>query len=157
MTIRLLEPYGKRPLRFLELWSCEGHRLKVYAILYRCDRPHPDLLAAAKRVAARHLRDHPLAGRAHGVGILGVHDGRGENFVFLDRWADENELHHTVFVSPKDRPADLVPASPAHASVCVWDLEVQHFERDAWVECVLANPAGPDLEAYLARRLDGIA
>jgi hypothetical protein len=36
------------------------------------------------------------------LGFLGVHDGRTSNFVFLDYWAEENELHHHVFVSPAD-------------------------------------------------------
>ena len=33
----------------------------------------------------------------------------------------------------------------------------QYFERQAWIECVLTNPNGPDLEAYLARRFEGEA
>ena len=36
-------------------------------------------------------------------------------------------------------------------------IESQSFERSAWVECVLTNPKGPDLEAYLARRFSGEA
>jgi hypothetical protein len=44
---------------------------------------------------------------------------------------------------------------PAGPSVCVWDLFLQGFERDAWVEEVLANPRGPDIESYLDRRFDG--
>ena len=38
---------------------------------------------------------------------------------------------------------------------CVWDLAVIGFEREAWLEAVLSNPRGPDVEAYLARRLSG--
>ena len=33
---------------------------------------------------------------------------------------------------------------------CVWELAVVDFERRAWIEDVLANPDGPDLERYLA-------
>ncbi len=40
------------------------------------------------------------------------------------------------------------------ASICVWDLQVMAFERDAYVETVLSAPADPDVEAYLARHLD---
>jgi hypothetical protein len=36
----------------------------------------------------------------------------------------------------------------------VWDLAVIAFERDAWLDAVLRNPAGPDVERYLATRLD---
>jgi hypothetical protein len=35
----------------------------------------------------------------------------------------------------------------------VWDLRVICFERQAWLDAVLANLAGPDLEADLTCRL----
>jgi hypothetical protein len=31
---------------------------------------------------------------------------------------------------------------------CVWEMGVQARERQAWNERVLADPAGPDLDAY---------
>ena len=37
---------------------------------------------------------------------------------------------------------------------CVWELAIVDFERRAWIEDVLLNPPGPDLERYLERRLD---
>ena len=154
MNVELREPYGRRPLRFLELWTVEDWRLKVIGIAYGHETPAPGLVEAAKRVAADHLRTHPTRHAHYGVGFLGIHDGRGENQVFLDRWINENELIHTYWVSPKHEPARLiVPDMSDHNSVCVWDLAVQCFEREAWVECVLANPRGPDVEAYLARRI----
>jgi hypothetical protein len=33
----------------------------------------------------------------------------------------------------------------------VWELGAIDFERRAWLEDVLANPEGPDVERYLAR------
>lgn len=153
----LQEPYEARPFRFLELWSVDSWQIKVYGITCRGEVPDEDLVAAAKRAAISLLAERPLSGRGYGVGFLGVHQGRGENFVFLDRWADENELHHQLVVSASTSPERLVPASPEHSSVCVWDLHLQNFERQAWLDCVLANPAGPDLAAYLARRLRGEA
>lgn len=156
-NFRLQEPYEARPFRFLELWSADGWQIKVYGITYRGKAPGEDLVTAAKAAALLLLTERPLSSRGHGVGFLGVHQGRDENFVFLDRWADENELHHQVVVSPAGSPEDLVPASSDHPSVCVWNLHLQDFERQAWLECVLANPAGPDLAAYLERRLTRIA
>jgi hypothetical protein len=32
----------------------------------------------------------------------------------------------------------------------VWDLSVVAHERDAWIRHVLASPATPNLDAYLA-------
>jgi hypothetical protein len=149
--IELSENYARRPIRFLELWEAEGWRIKVYGISYNRDLPRPELVTAARQTAALHLendRNH------YKVGFLGVHDGRGANFVFFDFWADENELHHHVYISPADDPEDLHPAGPDDPSVCVWDLQVQSFERQAWIENVLANPYGPDIEQYLECKLN---
>jgi hypothetical protein len=90
----------------------------------------------------------------YSVGFLGVHDGRTSNFVFVDWWADENELHHHVFISPTNEPAKLVDMTATGPAACVWDLRVIGFERDAWVETVLRNPAGANINAYLDRRLN---
>jgi hypothetical protein len=154
MKIELREPYQPRPLRFLELWQVDDWRLKVIGIAYGRATPDVRLVDAAKRTAAEYLRTHPTRHAHYGVGFLGVHDGRGENQVFLDRWINENELMHAYWVSPKHDPERLlVPDVTDHNSVCVWDLAVQCFEREAWLECVLANPRGPDLDAYLTRRI----
>ena len=151
--LELSEPYEARPIRFLEEWRESGWRLKVYGIAYRRPAPRPELVAAAKRVAAAQLPRPPHAGGRYGVGFLGVHDGRGANFVFVDWWADENELHHHVYASVPDRPADLRYLTPTGVIVCVWDLRVLCYERQAWMDKVLTNADGPDLEAYMGCRL----
>jgi hypothetical protein len=151
--LKLQEPYQTRPIRFLELWQESGWRLKVYGIAYRRSQPRPELIDAAKRVTRLHLSGATMTRQHYGVGFLGVHDGRGANFVFLDFWADENELHHHVYVSPADQPDRLECVTPTGLAACVWDLRVICFERQAWVDAVLANPTGPDVDKYLACRL----
>ena len=153
MNVELREAYQCRPLRFLELWTLDDWRLKIIGIAYGRETPETALIGGAKRVATDYLRTNRTRHTPHGVGFLGVHDGRGENQVFLDRWVNENELLHAAWVSPKHDPGRLLVPGADHNSVCVWDLAVQCFERQAWVECVLENPRGPDLEAYLARRI----
>jgi hypothetical protein len=152
--IKLLEPYQPRPIRFLELWQEAVWRIKVYGISYRRATPRDELVVAAKAIARPHLRRAEEERGGYGVGFLGVHDGRGANFVFTDYWANENELHHHVYVSPSDNPTLLEYATPSGLTACVWDLRVMCFERQAWLETVLANPAGPDLDAYLACQLN---
>jgi hypothetical protein len=88
------------------------------------------------------------------MGFLGVLDGRGENFVFIDYWADDNELHHHVYVSPSDKPELLEYVTPTGLIACIWDLRVMWFERQPWVKTVLANPSGSDLERYLSWQLN---
>jgi hypothetical protein len=148
--------YEPRPIRFLELWKVHEWRFKVYGISYERDCPRPELVEAAKETASRLLREKPTQLLHYGVGFLGIHDGRGENQVFLDFWVNENELVHRYWISKPETPKDLRDAPEDHNSVCVWDLMVQCFERQAWVDCVLANPRGPDLNLYLDRRLDAV-
>lgn len=143
----------RRPVRFMELWDVAGWRIKVYCIAHGQPTPGSQLLNAGRSVAEGLLRGRSTANTHYGVGFLGIHDGRGENQVFLDRWVNENELLHDFWVSPKSDPASLTRPGNDHNSVCVWDLAVQCFEREAWLATVLRNPAGPDLEAYLASRL----
>jgi hypothetical protein len=88
------------------------------------------------------------------LGFLGVHDGRTSKFVFLDFWADENELHHHVFVSPSAHPDQFTYVTPTGLSACVWDLRLPAFERDAWVAHVLQRSASPDFDGYLSATLN---
>jgi hypothetical protein len=90
----------------------------------------------------------------YGVGFLGIHDGRGGNFVFADWWEQENELHHHVFFSTSDEPAELRRWAPDDPIACVWDLSVVAHERAAWIRHVLAAEE-PDLDGYLADVLSG--
>jgi hypothetical protein len=153
VSIILQEPHQTRPIRFLDLWQEGDWRIKVYGIAYRRPLPPPELIDAAQRIT--HSRLLSVHGQPHyHVGFLGIHDGRGANFVFVDYWADENELHHHVYVSPTDKPEALEYVTPTGLVACVWDLRVMWFERQAWVETVLANPSGPDIEQYLLRRLN---
>ncbi|HYO64360.1 MAG TPA: hypothetical protein VER08_12065 [Pyrinomonadaceae bacterium] len=150
----LTEPYRERPIRFLEEWRHEGWRMKVYGIAYGRERPRAELVETAKRLARVHLPRPADSGGRYGVGFVGAHDGRSANFVFIDWWADENELHHHVYAAQGDELESLRYVTPTGLSACVWDLRVQAHEREAWLEEVLRNPRGPDLEAYLARRLN---
>ncbi|HJR07547.1 MAG TPA: hypothetical protein VJ842_09835 [Pyrinomonadaceae bacterium] len=149
----LQEPYEARPIRFLEEWHDAGWRLKVYGISYRRASPRAELVETAKRLA-RECLPEARAGGNYGVGYVGAHDGRAANFIFVDWWADENELHHHVFAAPSHELNDLPEITATGLSVCVWDLRVQCFEREAWLEAVLQNPCESSLEDYLRRQLN---
>jgi hypothetical protein len=150
----LQEPYTPRPIRFLELWQPSGWRLKVYGIAYQQPLPRAEVIAGAQHLVNAQLATLSAGKRHYGVGFMGIHDGRGAIFLFLDFWADENELHHHVFVAPKDQPDRHEYATPSGLAACVWDLRVLCFEREAWLNTMLANPNGPNLNAYLVQRLN---
>lgn len=140
--------YEPRPVRPLGLLRVEGWCLKLYGVAYRTPTPRSELVLAAKSLAPALLPGG--GGATYGVGFMGIHDGRNSCFVFVDWWQDEDELHHHLFVSSTQDPGDLLDRTGSGLIACVWDLAVLSFERQAWVDTVLANPNGPDLGAYLA-------
>jgi hypothetical protein len=152
--VELHEPYASRPVRPLPDFEHAGWRAKVYGIAYDRAAPRPELVDAACRVAREALPAPAVTEGRYGLAFIGVHDGRGHCFVFVDWWADENELHHHVFVSAAAAPAQLEERTATGLAACVWDLAVISHERDVWVETMLANPSGPDPDAYFDRRLN---
>lgn len=150
--LKLKNSYRPRPVRFLELLELGPWRIKLYGLNAEHKRLLPELVKAAKELARKVLPSGGEANDAYGVGFAGVHCGIDSNFIFFDWWANENELHHHVFTSSMERPLDIRPA-PDGVTACVYDLQVMWFERNAWVEKVLSNPEGPDVEAYLKKIL----
>lgn len=138
----------------MELWHHAGWRFKVYGIASRRPLPRDELVKAAKAVAAERLANVPESMKHYSVGFLGVHDGQTANFVFVDWWADENELHHHVYTSPCDEPARMTYATPTGLVACVWDLRLIAFEREAWLDTILKPSGVADLDAYLGKRLN---
>jgi hypothetical protein len=153
--IALPEPYAARTIRFLDVWEDAGWRLKRYGIAYAEGGPAPALVDVAQSLARRCLPRPAVGEGRYGVGFMGVHEGRGANLVFVDWWADGNELHHHVFTASGDAPLDFSDVTGSGLAACVWDLAVIGFERDAWVATVMIDPDESGLEAYLACRFEG--
>ena len=151
----IMEPYAARSFRFIELMTLDGWRMKLYGIAWRGELPQSQLIEAAKRIAADVLLKESAGN--YKVGFIGVHEGRGASFVFVDFWGNENELFHRVFLSRGNDVAALTPATAADSSVCVWDLRLQNFEREAWIKHVLSKPDAPDFDGYLTERLNELA
>lgn len=151
-----ISAYSPRRVRCIDHWTIDTWRFKIYGISYNRPEPRAELVCASREMVEARLREHPTRLTHYNVGFIGIHDGRGENQTFLDFWVNENELVHWYVVSPTDNPTALAEPPIDHNSVCVWDLMVQCFERQAWIDCVLSNPKGPDVDSYLARRLDAV-
>jgi hypothetical protein len=154
-VIRIAEGYAGRPVTSLGTLDYAGWQLKLVGISYLDAEPRPALVDAAATAARAVLPMPAVTPDRYGLGFVGIHDGRGACFVFVDWWEAENELHHRTFTAPHDAPDRLVEVTGSGFAACAWDLAVISFERDAWVRTILANPTGPDPEAYLASRLIG--
>lgn len=147
-----MQPYEPRSFRFIELMSIGDWRIKLYGIAWEGELPRPELLEAAKRIAAETLAKETA--NNYKVGFVGAHDGRNACFVFVDFWGNENELFHRVFLSRSNDPRALIPAQDSDSSVCVWDLRLQSFECEAWIKHILGKANAPDFDAYLGERLN---
>ncbi|MEV0287726.1 MULTISPECIES: hypothetical protein [unclassified Kribbella] len=140
-------PHQPRTISYLGLRELDGWRVKYYGIA-KSGRPDAALVAAAER-AVKQLPTFLDDDEPHGVGFVIVHEAGRRSYVLIDWWAAQNEIHQRMLSAPGDEPDQLAPHSSA-AIGCVWELAVTDFERRAWLQHVLANPGGPDLDAYLA-------
>tara|TARA_Y100001951_G_scaffold43867_1_gene34773 strand:+ start:18404 stop:18868 length:465 start_codon:yes stop_codon:yes gene_type:complete len=146
-------PYAPRRCQFLDIWELGDWQLKVYGIVYDDAPLSPELVAAARQLAEERLALSAEQTGHYKVGFVGIHQGKTSHFVFVDWWADSNELHHHVYVAPLDAPTAFSYTSPSGLIACVWDLELMAFERKAWVHTAM-SPQG-DIAAYLNRHFNG--
>lgn len=146
--------YRPRTYSFLDQWEFPGWRMKVCGIAHERERPSQRLVRAARRIAEEELRHTPAWINHYGVGFIVVHQGRTGNFVLVDYWADENELHNHVYASTGEDYESFEYLTPLGVAACAWDLKAIWHEREAWRQCVL-EPATPDFDAYLRKRLIG--
>lgn len=130
-----------------------GWRLKAYSIAHGTEQASHALIEAARDLTRERLPSG-IGSSNYGVGFVGIHQGRTSNFVFVDWWAEENELHHHVYVSAKTRPEAFECKTGTGLAACVWDLALMAFEREAWVETVLKPGGALNLEGYLSRRMN---
>ena len=80
-----------------------------------------------------------------------AHDAASVCFGLIYWWQSADELHQRVFTSsPLADPGNFQRLENPGAG-CVWELGIIDFERRAWIEDVLANPAGRTLSRYLSR------
>lgn len=147
------EAYRDRAIAFLGVRDLAGWRLKLYSIRYGED-PLPERVyeeGIARAVEA--LPSPPVTPERPGVGFLILHRGRSVHYLVLNWWDRENELFNRVLMRGF-ADGDAWAWGRGGETACVWDLQVLAFERDAYVERVLARPDAPDLEGYLG---DGLA
>jgi hypothetical protein len=145
--------YAPRRVQFLGRAQPEGYRLKQYAITYGGGPFRESDFAVGLRFTFAALPRPAVTEARPGVGFAIAHQGNGADYVVLGWWDNENELPLRVVVRPQSPDGAWRPARDGE-SVCVWDLEVIRFERQAYVETVLS---GGTVEDYLQRRLeDGV-
>ena len=150
LTTSLEAPYRPRHVRFVRREEVDGWQLKLYGIALNGKEPDPGFVEATRDLAASVLPRPPNTDDRYGVAFATAHDAASLYIALIYWWQSENELHQRIYVSPKEDPISFQHVENQPAG-CVWELAIVDFERRAWIEDVLANPGGPDLERYLER------
>jgi hypothetical protein len=143
--------YEPRPVNFLGIREVSGMRLKTYTICL------PDATFAEARfsdvweLTAKTLPQQASESRPN-IGFAIQHQGRTGDYFVLGWWDNENELPLHVFVGDQHgwRKAQ------GGESVCVWDLRVIWWERELYVNTMMAGHAD-GVNAYLTASLQGYA
>ncbi|MCP3027713.1 GNAT family N-acetyltransferase [Halobacillus sp. A5] len=105
--IKIQSDYHKRPIRFIELWEDGGWSLKVYGISYLSDYPSNKLIDTSKELARDTLPFPAVTNNRYGLGFIGVHEGSGANFIFVDWWSNEIELKILALALEKAKELNL--------------------------------------------------
>jgi hypothetical protein len=149
---RSMERFAPRPIEFLGLVDHQGWRLKFYSIVHGQALLDRSDFGKGFRLVLHHLPQPAVSEERAGVGFLIAHQGRTGNYAVLCWWDHENELPIKIAVRRPEERGGWRPAR-GRESICVWDLEIIAFERQAYVETVLAGgDPGTAAGAYLARQ-----
>ena len=148
----LAHAYHQRRAEFVSEERIGDWRLKLYGLAAPDKGVRPELIETTRRLAAESLP--PVDDSNHGAAFAIAHDARFP-IALVYWWHAENELHQRQFFGQPDEPTNLAPV-PHPGAGCVWEMGVIQFERGAWIEDVIGNPAGPDLDRYMTRRFEGL-
>jgi hypothetical protein len=149
-TSPLAHAYHQRLGSFVSDERYGAWRLKLYGLARPEQGVRPELLDRTRELAARSLP--PLDDRTYGAAFAIAHDARFP-ISLIYWWSDENEIRSRIYAG---ETIDGMEALDATAFGCVWELGIVEFERRAWIADVIGNPDGPDLDAYMSRRFDGM-
>ena len=147
-----MHPYEPRPIRFHGLRTQAGWRVKLYTIVIGDSTLEWPAFEPAVELALGALPTPAVTAERPGAGYLILHQGRGMNYAVLGWWDCENEMPVRVFVA-RPEEGGVWRLARGSESFCVWDLQVIWFEREAYVDTVMAPSGGGGVDEYLSRAL----
>jgi hypothetical protein len=148
-----MKPFEPRPVRFHGLREHAGWRLKLYSIAAGGAAIDWAAYQEGLAMAYASLPSPAVTPARPGVGFVIAHRGGSAWYIVLAWWDQENELPMRVFVCALGAEG-VWRMAHASESICVWDLEVIWFEREAYVATVLASEGGGGVETYLSRHFE---
>jgi hypothetical protein len=147
--------HSARPISDHGVHSVGDWSVKLYGVAGKAPTISADLLSLGLEIAASALPRPALTSTRYGVGFVVVHEAQSFNTVIVDWWEMVNELRHHVFRASPGAPGSFHEVTASGESVCVWELGVQAFERQAWIDTVLQQPDEGRFASYLATRFSG--
>ena len=145
---RPAESFESRPVEFLGVATHEKWRIKRYSIVHPESRFEPARFEHPHRIALAMLPQPATSATRPGLAFTIAHQGRGADYLVLCWWDRDNELPMRVWVSIPTRDNGAWSPARGSESICVWDLAVLWFEREAYTRHML-GARGPDPKAYL--------
>jgi hypothetical protein len=147
--------YKTRPIRFLEIYTLQDWKIKIYSISVRLTLVDAQNIENAKQLLHVWLQDseiYPL--ETYKIATLILHEGKEGCFAIINWWISENMLQQFVYLAKNEQPAEFKLYSNNGIFTCVWEMEVLWFEKNAWVKNILMKVDKPDVEAYLDEHLN---
>ena len=127
----------------------EGYNMKLYEILEPSnDLPKPIEWKKAQMLALQKLKEHNRLKKELRVGYIIYHKGFDSNYIVISWWAHENMLQMFAFASSRKEP-DNFKLVDNGLNICVWDMLIHAFERNAFVNHILKHPNSPKIKNYL--------
>lgn len=139
-------PYHPRPIHLSRVRECNGWQLKMYEIT-----PTGQPIASAVTEGAITVFQQKVVWPcevADRYGFAIVHVGAEAVWALAKIWVNDI-LRQFAFQALLAEPTKFTASPLPGFNACVWELEVTHHERDAWVRHVLCAPRKPDFEGYL--------
>ncbi|GAA1407921.1 MULTISPECIES: hypothetical protein [Oerskovia] len=151
--------YAPRLVRALPPVEAGGRLLKVYVMFAEPDSfsrdPDPEWL----REQVTSVLDTPPGEGDHPLGFLILHHGKEGTYLLLSQWFDADMLKHWVrgTSGAEEGGESFAPLAQRELIACVWELAIIAFERNAWVNTVLAQGRVDDssVTAYLGTSFSG--
>lgn len=149
-----IEPYSKRPVKFIKQVEFKGWRIKIYGISAVSQSVPDELVNKAIDKVLSQLPQPASTEDRYGAGFLVIHQGTLRNWFLLDWWEYEDILFHKLFSSPLNDPDSITPEQESSAFACVHELRVINFESEVWTKTVLCKDSEPNFDEYMKQRFN---
>jgi hypothetical protein len=149
--------YKPRQIKFVELWTFEDWKIKIYCIYESENLWNDGYIDIAKSLAETEIKKLSGESSNHKTGFLTIHIASMFNQIIFDWWAHQNELRHIVFKANADTLESFRNITSSGEAFCIWELNVIAHERESWIRNILENYPNPNFESYYADRLNGMA